>query len=1103
MGTENVAILFTDVVDSTALSQLISPEEADQARQRHYTILREPILRSGGTEVKNLGDGLMVVFGSASAALSCAVAMQQAVDADNRNQALPVGLRIGISGGEVACEDDDYFGDPVIEASRLCSASTSGQILAAEVVRLMAGRRSPHETRPVGGLSLKGLPDPVDAVEVQWEPLATLTFEGVMPLPGRLSERPGVGVVGREQELSRLADAMKRVSSGGGREILLISGEAGQGKTTLVAEAARAAWGGGAVVLFGQCEEDIATPYQLFSEALGHFVSHAPEDQLVAHVETHGSELVRLVPELAGRLPNLPPSRATDSDSERYLLFGAACGLLRMASSDQPVVLVLDDLQWADQGSLLLLRHLVVAEENSRVMILGTFRDSELSHVHPLLDTLAALHRIDGNTRIPLAGLDDAGVVTLMEAIAGYTLEGPELELAHAVYRDTDGNPFFVYEVLRHLSESGTIYQDAAGRWVVQESEETVPLPESVREVIGARVGRLGPVSEQILSVAAVIGRDFDIGLLSRAASTSEDALLDVLDRAKGAALVREVVDVPGRFMFAHALIQHTLYQDMGPSRRARTHRTVAEALEELCGDHPGPRVGELAHHWFNATQTIDVSKAIRFSRQAGDAALAALAPDDALRHYGRALDLHSHNGGHDPALEIDLMIGLGTAQRQKGDPGFRQTLLDAAQRASTLEDTDRLVAAALANDRGFYSAVGAIDVDKVAILERASELVSDGTPERALILATLCSELAYGSPLDRRRALADEALSIATALGNDAVIVRVLNHVHVALQVPSLLAESLVRTAEALTRAQRIGDPVQVLWSAHWRATDAARSGDIEEVERCIELHGAMAEQLDQPMFTWDHTFLRALQAQIAGDSERAESLASEALRIGTEGGQPDAATIFGAQFIVASGQRGTMSELAPLIEEMAANAPNISRWLFASLLAKAHVEGDRTDSALVLLESFAAADFELPDDQIWMTGMVDFAEAAIECRDPALAGPLFERLEPWRDQVPATGGSALAPVSHYLGGLAWVMRRFDEADAFFEQANEIGTRMRAKFFVAQTQLRWGQMLVERGAPGDLERAHQLLTDAGAAAMANGYGTVDRRAAAALQHLG
>ena len=412
-------------------------------------------------------------------------------------------------------------------------------------------------------------------------------------------------------------------------------------------------------------------------------------------------------------------------------------------------------------------------------------------------------------------------------------------------------------------------------------------------------------------------------------------------------------------------------------------------------------------------------------------------------------------------------------------------------------------MAAALANDRGFYSAVGAVDTDKVAVLEEAAVQAAAGTPERALVLATLCSELAFGSTLERRRSLADEAVDLARELHDDTVLVRVLNHVHVALMVPSLLEESVARTTEALERALRVGDPVQVSWSAHWRAADAVRSGDVEELDRCIDLHGRMVEQLDQPVFTWDHTFLRAMQAQVAGDAERAEELATEALRIGTECGQPDAATIFGAQFIVASGQRGTMSELAPLIEEMAAHTPDISRWLFASLLAKAHVEGDRTGPAATLLEEFAAAGFELPLDQIWLTGMVDFAEAAIEVGDPAFAGPLFDRLESLGDQLAATGGSALAPVSYYLGGLAAVLGRPDDADARFARAADISVRLRAKFFLAQTQLRWGRLLAGRDGPGDRDRARELLGSALATATDHGYGTVRRRAAAALDALG
>ena len=255
--------------------------------------------------MKHLGDGVMVVFGSASSALTCAVIMQQTVELANRECEHSVGLRVGLSGGEVAHEEDDYFGDPVVEAARLCATSEGGQILASDVVRLMAGRRNRHQCKPFGAVPLKGLPHPVDTVEVMWEPLDGVSGKIGIPLPGRLGVHPETGVVGRAAELKTLADAATRTAIGEGRQVILVSGEAGLGKTTLVAEAARRAFQNGACVLFGHCEEGLATPYQLFAEALGHYITHATEDQLLAHVVAHGSELNRLVPLLASRVPDL------------------------------------------------------------------------------------------------------------------------------------------------------------------------------------------------------------------------------------------------------------------------------------------------------------------------------------------------------------------------------------------------------------------------------------------------------------------------------------------------------------------------------------------------------------------------------------------------------------------------------------------------------------------------------------------------------------------------------------------------------------------------------------------------------------------------------
>ena len=617
--------------------------------------------------------------------------------------------------------------------------------------------------------------------------------------------------------------------------------------------------------------------------------------------------------------------------------------------------------------------------------------------------------------------------------------------------------------------------------------------------MIGARVGRLGKDAGQVLSMASVIGRDFDLDLLARATKTGEDELLDILDAAASVALVRELADT-GRYSFAHALIQHTLYEDLGHNRRGRSHRRVAEALEELCGGRPGQRVGELARHWTCATQPIDLAKAIAYSQEAGDAALAALAPGDALRYYAQALDLFRQVADPDPVLGIDLAIGLGIAQRQIGNPASRETLLDAARQAVELGDTSRLVAAALANNRGYTSNNNATDTDKVDVLEIAGDRLPIDHPDRALVLATLCSELAYGSTFERRRALADEALEIAKSSGDDATIAKVLNHVLFPLLLPSMLKQQLAWTEDGLARAERVDDPVLLFLMAHSRATAVFLAGDIHEMDRCIGVMSNLADQLNQPILSWTNTFHLAKRAQIAGDTDLAEQLAAEALQIGTDCGQPDATLFFGGQISVVSAQRGTMGELIPLIEQIAGETSTLAG-LFAGVRAHAHAEADHAEEVRRLLEEFAAADFDLPKDQAWLTGMHSFAEAAIYCADPKYAEPIFDRLAPWAEQSVASGSvTASGLVSQSLGGLAAVLCRYDEADAYFVQSAALSARMEAKFYIAMTDLLWGTMLAKRKAEGDVEKAVDLLAKAQAAGVAYGYGNIERRAAAALR---
>jgi hypothetical protein len=618
--------------------------------------------------------------------------------------------------------------------------------------------------------------------------------------------------------------------------------------------------------------------------------------------------------------------------------------------------------------------------------------------------------------------------------------------------------------------------------------------------VIGGRVARLGREAERVLSLAAVIGRDFDLEVLAGATKTSEDELLEILDAAAVVALVGELNDTPGRFAFTHSLVQHTLYQDLGPTRRTRAHRRVAEALEDLCGNRPGERVGELARHWVAAIQPIDLAKAVDYSRQAGDAALAALAPADALRYYDQALDLYGQSRDSDPVLELDLLIGIGTAKRQTGDPTFRDTLLRASRQAIDLADTERLVAAAVANDRGTLSTAGAIDLEKVEILETTLDRLSTDHADRALILGALCSELTIGSPLERRQALAEEALAIAVRDGDDATVVRVLNHVQLPLAVPHLLQLTLARSADALSRAERVGDPVLLCAAASGHRFMAACAGNTDEMDRCFEIKRPLVEQLDQPFLNWVHALQGATRALIAGDSDQAELLATEALQIGTDGGQPDAFIVFGAQIIMVNLWRGTLSDLVPLIEQAIADNPGLP--VFVAALALAYAEADRTEETRRLLEGFAGRNFDLPLDTTWLTGMIAYADAAIECGDPRFAGPVLDRLSPFADQWLYTDVVTSGPISRSLGDLAAILGRYGEADAFFAHSAESSARAGARFFAARTALSWGRMLADRMAPGDIERAGELLGKAHSIAVANGYGNVERRAGAALQRL-
>ena len=958
-----------------------------------------------------------------------------------------------------------------------------------------------------------------------WEPLPDTVREtaaGGIPLAQGLSKGPAVGrVVGREEEQDLLLDAFKRVVAGEGREVVFVSGEPGIGKTTLVSALARTAYDLGACVLWGHFDEEGSIPYRGVAEALAHYVVHAPEEVLQQHLDEDGAVLAMLVPALSRRIPNLPPDRSADPETQRFLLFSSVVNLVARAATPEAMVLVLDDLQWADEPSLQLLRHLITSSRGQRLLIVGTCRDAP-GRADAFTQFLAAMRREQGSSFVELSCIDEAAVLSFLEGAAGKSLGSNGERLARFLHHETDGNPFFVSEMLRHLSEIGTFFQDADGEWQARHDVTTMDLPSSIRQVVRARVERLGEQSSRLLSLAAMIGREFDLDVLSAASESDEDDVLDLLDAALAAGLVVEVGESPGRYRFAHALIGHTLDQDLGATRRARLHRKVAAALEDLCREEFGhgplditgweswstirqrrlaTRVGHLAHQWTATGDPADAAAAAAYCTRAGQIALRVLAPHEALRWFRQAAELRDRLGEHDALADLDVSIGLGTAMRRAGDPAHREMLLGAARSAQRLGETSRLVAAALMNiEDGWPSSVSG-DSDRVSALEAALDAVGDGpSANRARLLSALCCEISFGTPLEQRLRMASEAQTIARSLDDTRVVVEVANRLAVPLEVPETFENRLIESAEILPVAEELRDPVLLFWALSHRSVVSCQAGLVDEAERCVTRMHECAVQLGHPFLRFVATTRQATILLLRGRLNESEQLADAALALGTELGRSSAFELYSAQLANIRAQQGRLHELVPLLEQILTTWPDDLR--FRGTMALAHCEAGRVEAARDLLEESLVRVRNWPKDPTWLMVAHQLADVAVRLGHREAAPVLLEALRPWIQQIQASTVVVTGPVAHFVGGLAGVMGCFAEAEAAFAQSLERSLRQRASFFAARTELEWGRMLVARAGPEDGDRARQLLEKAKNEAREHGYANLEARAEEALSGL-
>ena len=1049
----SLSVLVCDMVGSTEVRVRLGAD-GERLLRLLDTLARDAVAAHGGSVIKGLGDGAMAVFPAAGDALSAAVRLQRAIDGlHRRGEATALQVRVGISAGDVSVGADDCYGLPVAEAVRLCAEAQAGEILVAEVVRALARHGLETPLTRAGDYELRGLSEPVTAWRAAWQP--TSGGWPTVPLPGRLPAPAGGRFIGRAHEL---ADVILHAMPATDRRLLLIAGEPGVGKSALAAELARRVHEEtGAVVLHGACDEELRPPYQPFVQALRHLVRHAPTATLESYVRRHGGDLSLLVPDLVDRLGRVPTPRTTAESSDRYLLFSAVSGLLEDVGAETPVVVVLDDLHWADRGTLLLLKHVVTSTELPGLVILATMRQGEIDNASGLGDLLAELHRYGGVQRLDLAGLPGDEFVELVES---YLQSDPSTvaAVARTVHRETDGNPFFAIQMLRHLNESGPL--DGA--------PELTDLPPSVREVVRRRIRRLGDEVLRLLSTASVLGAEFHLQALADLAGMPPDTTLDLIEAAVAAAVLREI---PGqsRFRFVHALVQHTLYDDLSQTRRRRLHRAAAETQERLMS------ASASAAHWLAAGDLADPLRAVGACTAAADEAVIARAPDEASSWYAAALDLAE--GNDDAELSCELRLRLGEAQRLAGDPQHRETLTAAAHAARRLGDAERVARAALARTRWFSSSVGYANDEQVMLLEAALEAVGpQPSATRARLLATLVAELVYSERAVERFAIADEALSIARQVGDPDALFEVLFWRNTATGSFWVDQErDRAEVVEMAAIADAGNDPLRQAMSDLVVVLHSLERGSPQSSDAALARAVRLAEELRLPVLRWLVTVLRGTRAILAGDVGDAEKLAAEALELSQATDQPDASTWFGVQLYMVRYEQGRLGDLIGMSHAAIARAPRLYTWHAALVMALTELE--RFAEARAVMEELLRVDYPgRRGEPHWHIGMSCLGSAVAAIGDRAAAERCYEALLPsagrWASIMPLSLGS----LDRVLGELALTLGRFDAAVTHFSKAIAVHDAAPAPSFAARSRIGLMRTLLATGR--DLSRVDELRSE-------------------------
>lgn len=879
--------------------------------------------------------------------------------------------------------------------------------------------------------------------------LAVTSSDALHSFPVRLTDWSGLGFAGRAAERRILENACKEVVASGQRQIIFLGGDAGIGKTTLSSVAASAAHRNGALVFYGRCDNELSIPYQPWREVLTDLAADFPD-------------VVAPRSEALGPLVGGPSTTHLESDSSRHALYSAVVDVFDAVTADgRLAVIVLDDLHWAKAESLALIRHLLQRAMTTPVLLIATFRNSDIDAAHPLSSLLADAHREPGCTRLTLDHLDSDELLQLLETVAGHQMDQDGLVLRDALKAETEGNPFFVTEFLRHLTETGRIRQAEDDRWIVPTDLQAEGLPASVREVVIRRVEQLGVDTRQALDHAAIIGREFDLDLL---ADLIDEPVSQAFERLTPAIANALVSDAGGTFSFAHAIVGHTLYGAMSATARAFAHEAVAEALEQRSGGNPG-RAGEIAHHWARAIGPSSTIKAAEYARRAGEHALAQLAPDEAVRWFSQAMEL---TAAEEAKQQCEILIGLGTAQRQVGDPVHRTTLLEAGHMAIALGNDDALVRSALANNRGETSQFGGVDAERIQIL-RAAIAARPSGPDAAMLQAVLSIEMSEGHH-NSAETTASRAIDLALDLGDDRITARVVRLAESALRGPSALMRRREWLYHGMAAAERSGDPVLRGLLAMSHHEIALESGDRDAMDHERLVRDAFAKRSPEPFVRWTNEQTQFTHLYLDGDLEGAERSANTGLDVGISTAQPEALSAYAAQLFQLRRAQDRLPEVADQLEQFVAENPTLG--VFRAALASALCQLGREEEAIELTNDIDHSPGDSP--KFWSTTALLWAEVCHTLALPEAAEGLLPVLEDWKNQVASTGATTEGAIAYGLGRALATISRTNEAGDAYDLALEINHRLRSPLFVAKTRIAKAELV----APQQPDRARQIVAE-------------------------